>query len=330
MLSTETGARPPARSAHASCTRSRMRSSPTAPSSPSSRRVTSARRSRRSRRSFTRRPRTPLLRLRHRDDRRAGEPDRRLPALLLAQGAGRRRGSDRALELPVDDVDLEARSGARGRLLRGPQTRPADPADGDSPGRARCRGRLPTRDDQHRDRRRPDDGRLSGPPPWSRQDRLHGLDEDRRRDHASRLRAGKADHARARGKSPNLVFADADLTSAIPSSAWAIYYAAGQSCEARSAARREADLRRGRLQDGRARRLDTRRRPARRRDPDGVAHLHRAPRASTVTSSGEPARVPKSWQVVRFPRAQARSIRRPSSPRRTSSRSRRRRSSARS
>jgi acyl-CoA reductase-like NAD-dependent aldehyde dehydrogenase len=36
------------------------------------------------------------------------------------------------------------------------------------------------------------------------------------------------------GKSPNLVFADADLADAIPSSAWAIYYAAGQSCEARS------------------------------------------------------------------------------------------------
>ena len=36
------------------------------------------------------------------------------------------------------------------------------------------------------------------------------------------------------GKSPNLVFADADLASAMPSSAWAIYYAAGQSCEARS------------------------------------------------------------------------------------------------
>ncbi len=36
------------------------------------------------------------------------------------------------------------------------------------------------------------------------------------------------------GKSPNLVFADADLASAVPSSAWAIYYAAGQSCEARS------------------------------------------------------------------------------------------------
>jgi aldehyde dehydrogenase (NAD+)/betaine-aldehyde dehydrogenase len=36
------------------------------------------------------------------------------------------------------------------------------------------------------------------------------------------------------GKSPNLVFADADLGSAVPSSAWAIFYAAGQSCEARS------------------------------------------------------------------------------------------------
>jgi acyl-CoA reductase-like NAD-dependent aldehyde dehydrogenase len=36
------------------------------------------------------------------------------------------------------------------------------------------------------------------------------------------------------GKSPNLVFADADLDQAAPSSAWAIYYAAGQSCEARS------------------------------------------------------------------------------------------------
>jgi acyl-CoA reductase-like NAD-dependent aldehyde dehydrogenase len=36
------------------------------------------------------------------------------------------------------------------------------------------------------------------------------------------------------GKSPNLVFADADLDDAVPSSAWSIYYAAGQSCEARS------------------------------------------------------------------------------------------------
>jgi acyl-CoA reductase-like NAD-dependent aldehyde dehydrogenase len=36
------------------------------------------------------------------------------------------------------------------------------------------------------------------------------------------------------GKSPNLVFADANLADAIPASVWAIYFSAGQSCEARS------------------------------------------------------------------------------------------------
>jgi aldehyde dehydrogenase (NAD+)/betaine-aldehyde dehydrogenase len=36
------------------------------------------------------------------------------------------------------------------------------------------------------------------------------------------------------GKSPNVVFADADLEDAIPSAVWSIYYSAGQSCEARS------------------------------------------------------------------------------------------------
>jgi aldehyde dehydrogenase (NAD+)/betaine-aldehyde dehydrogenase len=36
------------------------------------------------------------------------------------------------------------------------------------------------------------------------------------------------------GKSPNIIFADADLADAIPSAAWSIYYSAGQSCEARS------------------------------------------------------------------------------------------------
>ena len=50
------------------------------------------------------------------------------------------------------------------------------------------------------------------------------------------------------GKSPNLVFADADLDDAIPSSVWSIYYSAGQSCEARSRLLVETlDLRRLRL-----------------------------------------------------------------------------------
>ncbi len=44
------------------------------------------------------------------------------------------------------------------------------------------------------------------------------------------------------GKSPNIVFADAELDDAIPSSVWAIYYSAGQSCEARSRVLVEAGL----------------------------------------------------------------------------------------
>jgi aldehyde dehydrogenase (NAD+)/betaine-aldehyde dehydrogenase len=44
------------------------------------------------------------------------------------------------------------------------------------------------------------------------------------------------------GKSPTLVFADANLDSAVPSAAWSIYYAAGQSCEARSRVLVEAPL----------------------------------------------------------------------------------------
>ena len=44
------------------------------------------------------------------------------------------------------------------------------------------------------------------------------------------------------GKSPNIVFADANLEDAIPSSVWSIYYSAGQSCEARSRMLVEASL----------------------------------------------------------------------------------------
>ena len=51
-----------------------------------------------------------------------------------------------------------------------------------------------------------------------------------------RLASGpiKRVYAQLGGKSPSLVFADANLDDAIPSSVWSIYYSAGQSCEARS------------------------------------------------------------------------------------------------
>ena len=44
------------------------------------------------------------------------------------------------------------------------------------------------------------------------------------------------------GKSPAIVFADANLDDAIPSSVWSIYYAAGQRCEARSCVLVEASI----------------------------------------------------------------------------------------
>jgi acyl-CoA reductase-like NAD-dependent aldehyde dehydrogenase len=36
------------------------------------------------------------------------------------------------------------------------------------------------------------------------------------------------------GKSPAVIFADADLAAAVPATVWSIFYSAGQSCEARS------------------------------------------------------------------------------------------------
>ncbi len=52
------------------------------------------------------------------------------------------------------------------------------------------------------------------------------------------LDAAKGDFRRVSlelgGKSPALVFADADLDAAVPGTVWSIFYSAGQSCEARS------------------------------------------------------------------------------------------------
>jgi acyl-CoA reductase-like NAD-dependent aldehyde dehydrogenase len=44
------------------------------------------------------------------------------------------------------------------------------------------------------------------------------------------------------GKSPNLLFADANMADAVPASVWAIYASAGQSCEARSRLLVEASI----------------------------------------------------------------------------------------
>ena len=109
-----------------------------------------------------------------------------------------------------------------------PLTRAAD-------GRARGRGRLPARRDQRRSRGGKDDRRVPRPPSRRGQDRVHRA----RPRPAARSCAWppipiKRITLELGGKSPNVVFADADLADAIPSSVWSIYYSAGQSCEARS------------------------------------------------------------------------------------------------
>ena len=80
-----------------------------------------------------------------------------------------------------------------------------------------------------------DDRRISRSSSGRGQDRVHGLDA---RPAARSCGLASAPIKRITlelgGKSPNLVFADANLDDAIPSSVWSIYYSAGQSCEARS------------------------------------------------------------------------------------------------
>ena len=93
------------------------------------------------------------------------------------------------------------------------------------------------------------------------------------------------------GKSPNIVFADADLDSAIPSAVWSIYYSAGQSCEARSRVLVEKSLyddfviafteKAGQIKMGD---------PLDRRDPDGLADLPGAPRAGALVRRGRAGR----------------------------------------
>src|SRR4029453_7279716 len=136
--------------------------------------------------------------------------------------ARRRLRPDRPVELPADDDDREARPGPRGRLHDRAEARLGDAALGAADGGARDRGRLPARGDQRRAGARGAGGGPQRAAPGGREIMRLASDGIKR----LILELG--------GKSPNIVFADANLEDAIPSSVWAIYYSAGQSCEARS------------------------------------------------------------------------------------------------
>ena len=175
-------------------------------------------------------------------DRRTLEPDRRLAADVLAEGARRRRGADRPVELPAAHVGVEAVARARRGLLRRAEAGSADAAQCSAGRRARDRGGLPRRRDQHRSRRRPGAGAYLVKHPGV--DKVAFTGSTKTGGEIMRLCSEPIKRLTLElgGKSPNLVFADAALDDAIPSSVWSIYYSAGQSCEARSRVLVEASL----------------------------------------------------------------------------------------
>ena len=181
------GARRRRPSARASCTRSPTRSSRTARSSPSSRRATSARRSRRSRPSSRRRSRTSASTPRR--SRSIAGRSNPIGGSLLFYSLKEPVGVAAQIvpwnyPLMMATWKLAPALAAGCTVVLKPDS--ATPLTRAADRRARDRGRLPGRRDQHRPGRRPDDRRVPRPASRRRQGRVHRLDADRRRDHAAR------------------------------------------------------------------------------------------------------------------------------------------------
>ena len=125
--------------------------------------------------------------------------------------------------------------GARGRLHDRAQARSANAALGAVARRARRRGRVPGRRRERPagGRRRPSGSHLVGHPGVQK---VAFTGSTATGGEIMRLCADPIKRVTLElgGKSPSIVFADANLDEAIPASVWSIYYSAGQSCEARS------------------------------------------------------------------------------------------------
>ena len=166
--------------------------------------------------------RPPLL-----PPRRLGLADRQRVA---GHAPGRRLRADHPVELPAPDARLEDRPGARGRVHGRAEARRAYAADRARLRRDLRRGGPARRRRQHRHRRRRD-RRRARRARGNRQDRLHWLDRGRARRSARRPpERGKKLTLELGGKSPFLVFDDADLDSAVEGVVDAIWFNQGQVC----------------------------------------------------------------------------------------------------
>jgi acyl-CoA reductase-like NAD-dependent aldehyde dehydrogenase len=197
------------------------------------------------------------------------EPARRLAPLLLAEGARRSSRADRALELPADDDDLEARAGSGRGLHDRPQ------ADSQTPLTALRMAELATE---------------VGFPPGSINVvpgpgetigsylvKHPGVDKiafTGSTETGAQIMRDASDGIKRLtlelgGKSPNIVFADADLGRRDSQLAWSIYYSAARAARlARGSSSSSPATTTSSRSSVRGREQPQGRRPARGRDAD--------------------------------------------------------------
>ena len=151
--------------------------------------------------------------------------------LLHAARAGRRRRADHSVELPGADGRVEVGPGAGGGLHDRDEAGRADAADLLADGAARAEGRHSGRRDQRRARLRSDGRRRDRQASGRRQDRVHRRAARRPRSFSSEAaETMKRLTFELGGKSPNVIFADADLDAAVEGAHFGLYFNQGQCC----------------------------------------------------------------------------------------------------
>jgi hypothetical protein len=172
-------------------------------------------------------------------------PHQRRLFLLHAPRTGGRGGADHSVEFPAADAGLEAGAGAGHRQHGGDEARRTDAAHRAARGRTDSRSRLPAGRGESAARLRPH---------RRRRHRRH-MDVDKvaftgstEVGHLIMEASAKSNLKRVTlelgGKSPNIVFADADMDQAIEGSHFALFFNQGQCCCAGSRSSWKKKLRR--------------------------------------------------------------------------------------
>ncbi len=178
----------------------------------------------------------PLLRGPRRQGRERRHPDRQEGRLRVhALRAEGRRRDHHAVELAADADELEARAGARGRLHRGHQAvRVHVRVDGRVRRAVRARRASRTASSTSSPASAPRSASRWSLHPHVAHIGFTGGDAAGRKIYELAARNLKTVTLELGGKSPNIVFDDADLDQAVKGAVSGIFAAAGQSCQAGS------------------------------------------------------------------------------------------------